>query len=365
MNKFGIVLGVAAVATLAGCKDPDYKRKQMADAYNDVKNVPTETDVSLQPGIIAAPEPHCTCKPGTVHAEPCACGASDCACVVRPAPAITVTPVATSVKPVSVPAPAVSAAEHTTYIVQNGDLLSKISKRYNITIAAILAANPGLNPDKIRVGQKINLPGQVDVGEQKAPAVAATKAVAVKAAYRPYAGATKAYVVKSGDTLGALAIASGLSLRQFKELNGLSSDNIRVGQKLIVPAEKAEKSATVAKPAAAKAVAAKAAQKKSAEVDAAAKQVAAAAEAAAAKVAAAGEEVAQAVTDAAVDAAAAVSPAKDAPTYQVQEGDDITGVSIRWGVSAAAIREANNFSEDAQLTPGQVIRLPEGVDVQQ
>ena len=25
MNKFGMVIGVAAVAVIAGCKDPDYK----------------------------------------------------------------------------------------------------------------------------------------------------------------------------------------------------------------------------------------------------------------------------------------------------------------------------------------------------
>ena len=45
-------------------------------------------------------------------------------------------------------------------------------------------------------------------------------------------------------------------------------------------------------------------------------------------------------------------------TYGVQEGDDMTGVSIRWGVSAAEIRELNNFGENDQLKPGQIIKLP-------
>ena len=48
--------------------------------------------------------------------------------------------------------------------------------------------------------------------------------------------------------------------------------------------------------------------------------------------------------------------------YVVQEGDDMTSVSISWGVSAAAIRELNNLGEGDQLQPGQVIKLP--VDTQ-
>ena len=36
----------------------------------------------------------------------------------------------------------------------------------------------------------------------------------------------------------------------------------------------------------------------------------------------------------------------------------MTGVSIRWGVSAAQIRELNNLSDTDQLVPGQIIKLP-------
>ena len=50
-------------------------------------------------------------------------------------------------------------------------------------------------------------------------------------------------------------------------------------------------------------------------------------------------------------------------TYLVQEGDDMTSVSIRWGVSAADIRELNNLGEGDKLVPGQVIKLP--ADAQQ
>ena len=56
---------------------------------------------------------------------------------------------------------------------------------------------------------------------------------------------------------------------------------------------------------------------------------------------------------------AAAAPAAPATIeYIVQEGDDMTGVSIRFGVSAAEIRELNNLGESDQLKPGQVIKLP-------
>ena len=60
--------------------------------------------------------------------------------------------------------------ETTVYIVQPGDYLAKISKKYNVKIAAIKSLN-GLNGDIIKVGQKLKLPGKIDVGEQKQPVV--------------------------------------------------------------------------------------------------------------------------------------------------------------------------------------------------
>jgi LysM repeat protein len=44
------------------------------------------------------------------------------------------------------------------------------------------------------------------------------------------------YVVKSGDTLSLISEAFGTTVRRLKELNGLKSDNLRIGQKLLVPA---------------------------------------------------------------------------------------------------------------------------------
>ena len=48
-----------------------------------------------------------------------------------------------------------------TYVIKTGDTLYSISRaRYgtNARVKDIEAANPGLNPNKLQVGQKINLP---------------------------------------------------------------------------------------------------------------------------------------------------------------------------------------------------------------
>ena len=358
MNKLGFVLGVAAVATLAGCKDPDYKYANASDTQNVVKNVDTTAPVT------PAPAPKCACLPGTKHTSPCTCGDPNCKCVVEVKPAAPVVPVVAPTKPVAPAEP-----EYTIYVVQNGDYLAKISKKFNVTIDSIKKLNPSIKKDVVRIGQKLKIPGKVDVGEQNvAPAQSpVVKAAKKSSATAAYTGATKEYVVKSGDTLGSIAYGNGINIRQLKALNGLTSDSLKVGQKLKIPAEKVEKKAASAKKAASEKKAEAAAPKVAAPVKDEKKAEAApapAAPAAAVPVPAEEKKVEAAPAAAAPAAPAEEKKAEAAPapaattTYVVQEGDDMTGVSIRWGVSAAEIRELNNLSENDQLVAGQIIKLP-------
>src|SRR3954468_19909070 len=48
----------------------------------------------------------------------------------------------------------------TTHEVQPGETLHRIAQRFGISFAQLLAANKQItNPDKINIGQKINIPG--------------------------------------------------------------------------------------------------------------------------------------------------------------------------------------------------------------
>ena len=372
MNKLGIVLGATAIAVVSGCMDPNYElpghlRSQTAPtqvAPADDDKLPGEQPetATVTPVDIATTDiKTCTCPPGTKHADPCECGAPDCKCIVE----TPVTPVPTAVLE---PEP-----ETTPYIVQSGDYLAKISRKFNIKIDAIRKANPQLKGDKIRVGQTIKLPGKVDVGEQKLPEKPARPAAPV---YKSYEGPTVDYTVVRGDSLGKIAYSRGINIRQLKELNGLSGNNIRIGQKLKVPAGKAAAAAPAkVQPvkAPAKAAVAPVVADKPASAPAVVAPVAPVKEAKPA--------VAEPVVltpDPVVEPAPAVVPepapvevepitepvvvetpaADDAITYIVQEGEDIAGVAVTFSVDPAVIRQLNNFGPDEQLKPGQVIKIP-------
>ena len=348
MNKLGAVLGVAVVATLAGCKDPDYHRGSGPSVQNEVKPAGAEEIAPAPSTVTPAPvtpiaQPaykSCMCPPGTRHTSPCLCGAPDCLCVVEVKP----------IKPVE--------PETTVYVVQPGDYLSKISKKYNVTIASIKRLN-GLKSDTVRVGQKLKLPGKLEIGEQKAvvSAVVAAKPAAKAAAKKiatEYTGATKEYVVKNGDTLGSIAYGNGINIRQLKKLNSLSKDSIRVGQKLKIPAGKVEK--PVAKAVVAAVV--KETKAAPAAVNPAAAPVAAAPAAAPAAAVAPAAPAEEAAPAEAADSASTADSIPATIDYVVRDTDDITGVSIRFGVSAAEIRELNNLGENDQLEPGKILKLP-------
>ena len=58
------------------------------------------------------------------------------------------------------------------YIVVAGDTLSGIAAQYNVTLEALLAANPGIQPTAMAVGTKLNIPaGTAVVGEPTPTAV--------------------------------------------------------------------------------------------------------------------------------------------------------------------------------------------------
>lgn len=77
------------------------------------------------------------------------------------APAPAPAPSTVVVAPAPAPAPAEAMATGKVYIVKAGDTLSKIAREQLGGInhlGALKAANPGINFDRLKVGQKINLP---------------------------------------------------------------------------------------------------------------------------------------------------------------------------------------------------------------
>ena len=110
----------------------------------------------------------------------------------------------------------------TKYVIQPGDSFYSIGKAHGVSQKAIELANPGVDPKKLQPKQEINLPPPTP-----APA---TTSVPV-----PDAGGPTIYTVKSGDTLSKIANLFGTTTKAIKSLNGLTTDQIKVGDKLKIP----------------------------------------------------------------------------------------------------------------------------------
>jgi LysM repeat protein len=133
-------------------------------------------------------------------------------------------------------APASSAK---TYKVTSGDSLSKIALKYKVTVSQLKSWNQ-LKSDAIKIGQVLKVSNQLSTAAPSKTTTGTTSKPASPPASgqtsisKPDSGQTSTYTVKSGDSLSVIAQKAGMNTADLKKLNHLTSDNIYVGQKLIV-----------------------------------------------------------------------------------------------------------------------------------
>jgi len=132
----------------------------------------------------------------------------------------------------TVPGPPAAAAADpasTTYVVRSGDTLSHIAQRCGSTVAALARANGLADPGRLRVGQRLVLPATAAAVPAPAPTAAPTVA--------PTTAATAGrVVVAAGDTVSAIAARAGVPVAAVLTANGLAATSvIRPGQVLAVP----------------------------------------------------------------------------------------------------------------------------------
>ncbi len=151
------------------------------------------------------------------------------------------TNVTAATNPVDVPIPPVpftapSAGQE--YVVAKGDTLSSIAKKYGVSWKAIEQANPGVNSNKLKVGQKLQIPA----ASSSATAAPATMTTATAD------GNTTTYVVRAGDMLEKIARSHGTTAKTIMRLNNMKTTMIRPGQKLKLPAPKTSNNEPLASP---------------------------------------------------------------------------------------------------------------------
>ena len=127
-----------------------------------------------------------------------------------------------------------------TYKVEKGDTLFSISRKFQITVAELRAANNLSENDVLKAGQKLIIP-EADIGTAAALSTSKTAASTASSEMK-----TVVYTVQKGDTLYRIARNNGLTVPELLAINNMdSSAVIKVGQKLNV---KAASSPTNSKP---------------------------------------------------------------------------------------------------------------------
>ncbi|MBU9711592.1 muramidase family protein [Evansella tamaricis] len=174
-----------------------------------------------------------------------------------------------------------------TYTVITGDSLSIIAEKYGTTVAALRSTN-NLTSDIIRVGQTLTIPTGATT-ENGSPALAPT---------------VSSHTVVSGDSLWGIANRYDTTVDALRVANNLSSDTLRIGQRLTIPTSN---SSTV-------------------------------------------QPVPTAPTE-----------ERTAFTYRVVSGDNLSTIAQRHGVTVDAIRTANNLRTDI-LQIGQTLSIPSGLN---
>ena len=110
--------------------------------------------------------------------------------------------------------------------VRSGDTLGALARRYRTTTQAIMRLNGIKNPKALRIGQKLKIPGRGNPSEPEP----GSRAAAVSS--KTPKGVV--YTVKEGDTLFTLARQFNTTVDRIKAANGLVSDSLTIGQKLVI-----------------------------------------------------------------------------------------------------------------------------------
>ncbi|HEX3047387.1 MAG TPA: LysM peptidoglycan-binding domain-containing protein [Bacillota bacterium] len=104
----------------------------------------------------------------------------------------------------------------TIYTIRPGDAFYNLAPRFNTTISALQAANPGVNPANLQIGQQICIPVATTPGSCPGGFM---------------------YTVLPGETLYGLATRYGIVVPALIAANpGITPEGLKAGQRICIPA---------------------------------------------------------------------------------------------------------------------------------
>jgi membrane-bound lytic murein transglycosylase D len=117
--------------------------------------------------------------------------------------------------------------------VKEGEYLGRIASKYHVSVAKIKKWN-NLKSDNIRVGQNLVI-YRGGSGPSVSESTTTQNTSSTASTNTTNSNKTKiTYTVKKGDALSKIAEAHGVGLSKLKEWNGLKSNDIKVGQNLVI-----------------------------------------------------------------------------------------------------------------------------------
>ncbi|MDR1297862.1 MAG: LysM peptidoglycan-binding domain-containing protein [Deltaproteobacteria bacterium] len=182
-------------------------------------------------------------------------------------------------------------------MVRSGDSVSVVAERFGMRSAQLRAIN-NLTDDKIRIGQRLNIPVGLQPRETASASSSASSSQAAADGETSTFRVTPVpadgwYEVQAGDSVSEIAERFGLKSDRIRELNKLADDRIRSGQRLRLSSR-------------------------------------------------------------ASSVQAQAPPASG--NYVVKSGDSVSVIAERFGLRSAELRQLNNLSDD-KIKIGQTLRV--------
>jgi len=142
-------------------------------------------------------------------------------------------PAATASAPATTPAPVASEARH--IVVRPGQSVSRIAAQYGVSRGLVIAANHLTPPYKVKIGQRLLIPGAAAASAAAPPAAVASDA--------------RHIVVRPGQSVSRLAAEHGVARAAIIDANHLTPPyKVKIGQRLLIPNAAATPDATPLEP---------------------------------------------------------------------------------------------------------------------
>ncbi len=242
---------------------------------------------------------------------------------------------------------AIGTSGESVHVVQSGESLSVIARRYGITADQIAQANSITDINRIFAGQHLLIPSG---GGAASAAESTSRTEATSAAASAPAAGSIAHTVRLGDTLYRISLIYGVPVDDIIAANSLSNPNaLALGQELRIPSATTDTSSQTYVVRAGETLA-EIAIRYNTTVDGIAT--------------ASGISdpsriyPGQVLTISSPGAAARDYPAESATSHTVRQGETLGGIALRYGVTLSALATANGITNPSRIYPGQTLSIP-------